>query len=456
MPLICRKTYKRFLKSWLSPLLAATLGLACIVWVPDNPVYAATQAKTKTKTRTSGDVRKDKQRTEREIADTKKKINANQKKINSQLDELSNLDSQIERQENTIDELTETIERLNVRLDELSDSLIELHRSDSVMSLHVAKAMRERHLQRQRISSLPFVLGASSLRGAIQRLNYLNILQRATNNQVMALRRQRELIERRQSALDSVKASQAAAVKQLSTAKEILNQRRREAQRITDDLRQEGASLKQTLDEKNRRIRQLNAELDRIIAEEQRRAEEARRKKQQEEQRKKQQQSKQKGSKGSSAGKSSTTGSGKSTGISGTADADRKLTGSFAANKGKLLFPVAGKYTIVGTFGHSQRSMQPDNNGIDISVPAGTKARAVFDGTVSGIFFLDGYENVVMVRHGDYLTVYAGLSKITVAKGNKVTAGQNLGTIATMEGKTVLHFEVRKERSKLNPLQWVK
>ena len=64
-----------------------------------------------------------------------------------------------------------------------------------------------------------------------------------------------------------------------------------------------------------------------------------------------------------------------------------------------------------------------------------------------------------MLRHGSYLTVYAGLASSDVRVGEKVTAGQSLGTIysdPTDSGRSILHFEVRNERAKLNPNQWVK
>ncbi len=145
------------------------------------------------------------------------------------------------------------------------------------------------------------------------------------------------------------------------------------------------------------------------------------------------------------------------------AEAERRLTGSFESNKGRLLFPVAGRYTVIskfGTYEHPELSkVKLDNLGIDIEVPRATSARAVFEGTVSSIFRLDGYHNIVILRHGEYLTVYAGIDLLSVKKGDKVRSGQRLGTIysdAADDGRSVLHFEIRHERQKLNPAEWVK
>ena len=100
-----------------------------------------------------------------------------------------------------------------------------------------------------------------------------------------------------------------------------------------------------------------------------------------------------------------------------------------------------------------------DNLGIDIEAQRGASVRAVFDGVVSSIFRLDGYHNVVIVRHGEYLTVYAGLDALSVRKGDKVRTGQAIGTVfcdADNDSRSLLHFEIRREKQKLDPAEWVR
>jgi septal ring factor EnvC (AmiA/AmiB activator) len=145
------------------------------------------------------------------------------------------------------------------------------------------------------------------------------------------------------------------------------------------------------------------------------------------------------------------------------ADADRRLTGSFRDNKGKLLFPVAGKYKVVSSFGLSNHpelaKVQIQNSGIDLEVPQGSSARSVFDGEVSSVFRMEGYNNIVIIRHGEYLTVYAGIDKLYVKKGDKVKTNQSIGSVhcdTEDDNRSVLHFEIRHEKQKLNPLEWIK
>lgn len=146
-----------------------------------------------------------------------------------------------------------------------------------------------------------------------------------------------------------------------------------------------------------------------------------------------------------------------------TADADRALSGSFESNKGRLLFPVSGKYKIVRHFGRQRHAdlpyVQTDNSGIDIEVPAGGTARAIFAGKVSAIFRQPGFNTIVMVRHGNYLTIYANLSDISVKTGDTVKANQTIGRVFSDpddDNRSIMHFELRKEKAKLNPEQWVR
>ena len=101
------------------------------------------------------------------------------------------------------------------------------------------------------------------------------------------------------------------------------------------------------------------------------------------------------------------------------------------------------------------KNVKLDNKGIDIKGKAGAKARAIFDGEVSAIFKYNGLNNV-LVRHGNYISVYCNLSSVSVSKGSKVKTRTELGTIhQDASGNTVLHFQLRKETTKLNPEIWL-
>ncbi len=138
----------------------------------------------------------------------------------------------------------------------------------------------------------------------------------------------------------------------------------------------------------------------------------------------------------------------------------KALAANFASNKGKLPWPVrSGIVTMrFGTQPHPiVKSTTINSNGVRIDTDKGGKARAVFGGTVSEVQAVKGANKAVMVRHGDYITIYNNLSKVFVTKGDTVSLGQDLGEIATSTstGKTTLHFLIYKNTGKMDPAEWI-
>lgn len=131
----------------------------------------------------------------------------------------------------------------------------------------------------------------------------------------------------------------------------------------------------------------------------------------------------------------------------------------FAAQRGKLPRPVAGSYKIVIPYGHHSRPDMPkvtlDNTGIDIEVSPGATVKAVYDGKVAAIYKAPGFGTVVLLSHGDYYTVYANLTSTSVSNGQHLRQGQAVGSVASSEAPT-LHFEIWKQRTRLNPQEWIR
>lgn len=141
--------------------------------------------------------------------------------------------------------------------------------------------------------------------------------------------------------------------------------------------------------------------------------------------------------------------------------ADRELSGNFANNRGKLAMPITGAYIITSHYGQYSveglRNVKLDNKGIDIQGKPGAQARAIFNGKVAAVFKLNGLFNI-LVRHGNYISVYCNLSSASVKQGDDVATKQTLGQIfsdGADNGRTVLHFQLRKEKEKLNPEPWL-
>lgn len=141
--------------------------------------------------------------------------------------------------------------------------------------------------------------------------------------------------------------------------------------------------------------------------------------------------------------------------------ADRELSGDFANNRGKLPMPISGAYIITSHYGQyaveGLRNVKLDNKGIDIQGKPGAQARAIFNGKVAAVFKLNGLFNI-LIRHGAYISVYCNLASASVKQGDTVTTKQAIGQVfsdGADGGRTVLHFQLRREKEKLNPEPWL-
>ena len=139
---------------------------------------------------------------------------------------------------------------------------------------------------------------------------------------------------------------------------------------------------------------------------------------------------------------------------------EQLLSSSFEGNKGKLPWPsVHG--IITSTFGTHDHPILPGiktvNNGIDIATARNARVRAVFDGKVSGVISIPGSGKAIIIRHGEYLSVYSNLSEVFVKMGDKIKTKDDIGVVMTdnEESKTELHFEIWKGKVLMNPASWL-
>lgn len=139
---------------------------------------------------------------------------------------------------------------------------------------------------------------------------------------------------------------------------------------------------------------------------------------------------------------------------------EKLLSDSFSKNRTKLPWPVE-RGVIAANFGKQAhpvlKKVTINNRGIDIATTKGSEARAVFDGIVVSVNLITATNNAVIIRHGDFFTVYSNLERVYVKRGDKVKTKEVIGLIHTdkIEGKTELHFELWQDRNLINPAQWL-
>lgn len=137
------------------------------------------------------------------------------------------------------------------------------------------------------------------------------------------------------------------------------------------------------------------------------------------------------------------------------------LSGRFDQNKGLLPYPVRGGVIVdrYGVHPHAtQKGLMVNNKGVNIASGSGAEVRAVFEGDITQIVFVQGLNNTVIIRHGNYLTTYSNLASVNVKTGDKVTLNQVIGRLSNSDDSDdcVLHFEIWKETENLNPEHWLR
>lgn len=403
--------------------------------------------------RTTKDIRRERQATERKIKDTRRQISSNIDDTRRELNRLTSLEGDIRSNDARIARLTSRNDSLRKKTKILSDSVEQATAKVQRLKQSRASAMRAARRQRQTAGSASaFIFSSESFRQALRRASYLRDLARWQDSTATSLAREVKVLEIKKASLDSTRKILKANIASLSEERLKLEQNSREAKTVVASLKRQGRNLEKVLKEQQRLAQKLDQELNRLIEEEARRAaEEARKKKEQEEAARRKQQN-------------NTPSETPKKAQSSPAPPEPAQPGKpFADMKGKLPLPLDRNATVAVPFGlqtHAEYSkVKMQNNGIDLETEPGASARAVHEGTVSMVIVMEGYHNVVLVRHGEYLTVYAGLADLAVRKGQRVNAGDRIGSVyvdKNDDNRTRLHFEVRHEKEKLDPAQWIR
>lgn len=372
-------------------------------------------------------LKNDRQEALKEIERNNKLLSTTQNSTKSLLAKLRSLDAQLESRRKAIDLINKEITGITKQQQQLEAEVQQLKRELENKKQQYAHALQGMSRHRSGYDKLMFLFSAESLGQTYRRLRYLNEYTAWRKQQAKEIIEKQELIDKRLKELAQSKIDKEALLATRTQERNRLQQQEREQQKTVKSLRSKESTLKKEIAARRKEAAQLDKRIEEVIAEEARRA----------------------------AAQSKKTGS-------AMTSAEIKLSGSFESNKGKLPVPVTSSYLLVGKFGkhrhQSLKGVEVNSSGIDLQAAPNAEARSVFQGEVTRIFVMPGYNSSVIVRHGNYLTIYANLSQVYVKVGDKVKTGQSIGRIFTdkEEGNnTVLHFQLWKETTKLNPELWL-
>lgn len=336
---------------------------------------------------------------------TRKKISNRKELIKESEKEISILSDSIRTKQKEID-------LLNSRLDTLTDSYARL-----VNSAYKHRDAREWYM---------YILASDNIGQGLRRYSYFKNLSGSLNVQATRIQEMKDTLTLEQDRLLGLKqeaeALKASRVKEMDT----LKGEEADSQKQINALSKDRKNIEKDITAKKKQVEALNKEIAKIIAEAM------------------------KGDTGK--GKTGTT-------KNNTAPIDYKLGGAFQSNKGKLPWPADGP--VIEHFGKQYHPVfknlsLPDSQGISIATDAKAQVKAVYDGKVLSIVVMPGYNQCVLVQHGNYFTFYCKLGAVNVKSGQEIKTGQVIGTVDTISGETQLHFQVWNGNTRENPEKWLR
>lgn len=423
------------------------------------------------------ELQKEKIRLQDEIELANKILEETRASKQSSLGSIETVEQKLRLRQNLIRTLDREIDLLNEDLENLQTEIDTLQVQVKRLKDDYAKMIRHAWRSSNKFSRLLFILSSEDFNQAIRRLEYLKQYSEFRRRQVKDIEKKENELGEKIAELKRQKLRKEALKGQMQHEKETLLAEKQQQEKSIADLQARESEITKELTEKQAKAKQLENEIQRIIAAEIRRAKEKaiRNNLETEAERMGLIAGKDYSSRTSNKAlekmiddaKAALRAANKPVEEKTTTAASYSLTpeatrlaANFAANKSRLPWPVE-RGLVISSFGANHhavaKSVVLNNKGIDIATEKGSKARSAFDGEVVDAVRVPGEGFAVIVSHGNYFTVYNYLTEVYVKKGDKVSARQELGLVRTNDeqGKTVLHFELWEESQPLNPEPWL-
>lgn len=365
------------------------------------------------------ELQKQQDKLKKEITETNKLLQQNTKSKTATITKLELLNKNINNQKRLIRNLNREINALDKEMLALGERRTTLKHEQERLKDDYARMCRESHFSRMQQSPLLFLLSSDSFRQLGRRVRYMQEMSAYRRDQVKRIEEVQEEIDTQNALLKENRKQKAGTMAAEQRERDNLARDERKQQQMLKQLKSKEKNLQADLKKKQKKVNDLNNKIEQMVRQQ----------------------------------------AAKQTKESLTKE-QHLISTDFAKNEGRLPWPVE-KGIISGYFGKHQHPVYEhvtiDNKGIYLQSPTGTKARSVFDGMVTGCFVMNN-TYAVIVQHGEYRTVYAGLSQLNVKQGDKVKTKQTLGSIYTdkeQDNKTELYFQVWKGKEIQNPVLWL-
>jgi len=360
-----------------------------------------------------------KARLEREIAIIDRQLAENASQSSSMLSDLTLIRKNISNRKALVAEADAKVRRINDSIYITQKEINRLQARVDTLTSHYSRLVLSAYKNRDARIWYMYMFASDNLGQAFRRFGYFRNLSTHMKNEARTIRTMQDELAVRKDELAKMKASAEALKKERVQELEKLRRDEAKADGVVKKLQKDRKKYQNQLAAKKKEVNALNREIARIIASAMTVDSKKKEKK----------------------------------------PVDLKLDGEFSKNKGKLPWPADGP--VVSGFGKHFHPVYknlelPPNNGVDIALAKGTQVCSVFDGVVAQVIVMPGYNQCVLVQHGNYFTLYCKMKNLLVVQGDKVKTGQALGTIDTINGQTQLHFEIWKGKNPQNPENWLR
>ncbi len=386
----------------------------------------------------------------KEITEKEKILLSSQKDVKSRLNNLDIINAQIKDVKRLITILQNEVKAVDTEISMLNSEikrqelLIEQSRKEYAEALRRARKYSNFH------NKLTFIFSAGDFNTMLRRYRYANEYMDAHVQLAERLKFQINSLEIKRASLQATRLLKTQSLNEQDAERAKLQSLEKEQRKIVASLRKDAKKVETELKKKRADLQKLNKaidrEIERIIAEEK-----AAKKRAEEEARKR----------AETAKNSSGTPTKNTAGYKADAGVDA-MSGSFLNNKKKLPVPITGPYLVVEGYGvknaiSGKGNVPINTGGITLEGGKGAQARCIFDGKVTAVLDTGNY-TFVLVRHGKYISVYCNLENVRVSGGEEIKAGDIIGDIAVdaKEGNPRMLFQLRQEKTKLNPADWLK
>ncbi|KAA6350502.1 Murein hydrolase activator EnvC [termite gut metagenome] len=373
-----------------------------------------------------------------EIYRTEKILNDTKQNVSSQLNTLNTLTGQIEVRKYHISTINNDITTIENQLKTLNAQLGNLQYGLAKRKKNYEASVRYLYKNRTIQEKLMFIFSAKNLAQTYRRLRYVREYADFQQRQGEEILRQQKRVIQKKAELTETKQAQLFLLNTREQEKSKLEKEEQEKRNLINSLKKKQKDLQNEINKKKKEANQLNSQIDKLILEEMERV---------------RKRTKIGAKRSSSKSKNN---------ISDLEKVNHTISQEFASQRGKLPMPLTGSSIIVNQYGkynvEGLKGVTLDNKGIDIQGQPGAHARAVFDGKVTAVFRFNGLFNI-LIRHGNYISVYCNLSSTSVKQEDEVKAEQTIGRIfsdSANNNRTILHFQLRAENEKLNPELWLR